>query len=389
MGWGLLRHGGEGPTRVLLHTPDVPRQYVDMLSAVGWSCECVAYLGGVSSALFHNWRKSRFIDVFTKLRVLQLTAFDKVLFLDLDLLVRAAPAAATHGEGGGIESLFDLRPPAAMKRGPPVPRHGDEVPYADLWSHPTRRSGDELPCHQQASGINAGVMLFRPDPAIFDQMELEVRDWYHPEHYATYMPEQEYLSRFFGTFDRWTHVHCRFNFEVDKNERIPHDFTEAHEMIRAGGAAGHVGAVVLHFSGTGVKPWDLLFDGKSHSGAGVPCVADAAGVRLLVQKLRSEGPGQRLEGYVDVARLWDAMLEWLDQLVDALAYLAPQGRDPIALMCGTMHADAPDAAERSTSAGGSTGCEGFREACDDMDLGETKDGSSVVVGGALAAGPSA
>lgn len=31
------------------------------------------------------------------------------------------------------------------------------------------------------------------------------------------------------------------------------------EEIRNGGAKGHSGAVVLHFSGCGVKPWDLIF----------------------------------------------------------------------------------------------------------------------------------
>ena len=165
-----------------------------------------------------------------------------------------------------LQDLFRLPAPAAMKRGGMVPRHGDAVPYGALWSHAARREGDQLPPHQQASGINAGVMLLEPDDAAFRSMEAEVRDWYHPEHYGTYMPEQEYLGRFCGTFSRWTHVDCRFNFEVDKNERIPHDFTEAHELIRAGGAPGHGGAAVLHYSGTGVKPWDLLFERRGDQG---------------------------------------------------------------------------------------------------------------------------
>ena len=46
------------------------------------------YLTKVAWSLFKNWKGSRFIDVFTKLRVLEQEDFEKVLFLDLDLLVR-------------------------------------------------------------------------------------------------------------------------------------------------------------------------------------------------------------------------------------------------------------------------------------------------------------
>ena len=90
-------------------------------------------------------------------------------------------------------------------------------------------------------------MLLKPDQAVFETMRAEIFDFEHPEHYETYMPEQEYLSRFYGTFDNWTHISCQYNFEIDKNERIPHDFSGAHENIRNG--AGHRGAVVLHYSG--------------------------------------------------------------------------------------------------------------------------------------------
>ena len=77
LGWGLARHGG-ARERVLLHTEDVPAGYVAALAASGWLCHGVAYLSGVSSALFHNWRRSRFVDVFTKLRALELTDYAKV-----------------------------------------------------------------------------------------------------------------------------------------------------------------------------------------------------------------------------------------------------------------------------------------------------------------------
>jgi len=316
-----------------MHTPDVPVVYTSLLAAMGWKCEPVEYLTEVSGSFFHNWRRSRFLDVFTKLRVLRLIDYEKVLMLDLDLLVRE----------GGIETIFNLEPPAAMKRGPPVPCHGDTVTYAELWTHCTRRSGDAIPPHQQASGINAGVMLFKPDMATYQQMEAEVLDWYHPEHYATYMPEQEYLGRFFGTFDRWRHIDCKFNFEIDKNERIPHDFTEAHEVIRANGSTGHVGGVVLHYSGTSVKPWDLLFASKENGGGLL--VGNATQCGMLLERLKSEGPGSRLDGYTDTARLWDAMLEWMGQLLDALNTMSQQSCNPLEVVRSAIAAD-PSAAAK-------------------------------------------
>lgn len=332
---GLRRFGGlsSSVVPVLMHTPDVPQSYCKVLEQAGWICREVDYIKDVARSLFHNWRSSRFIDVFTKLRALQLDDFDKVLLLDLDILVRDGCAP-----GGNIDSLFSLKPPAAMKRGDPVPQHGEEVPYSKLWGHPTRRRGDELPPHQQASGINAGVMLFRPDREIFAQIDHEVHDWFHPEHYGTYMPEQEYISRLFGTFDRWTHISCRFNFEIDKNERVPHDFSEAHEVVRAGGTPGHVGATVLHYSGTGIKPWDLLYEerGKATSLR----VSSLSDVQQLHQRLTSEGPQDRLEGYNDKLRLWSAMLEWLEQFADVVFRLQQGGCNVLEVMHALLREEA-------------------------------------------------
>lgn len=304
LGFGLQRHAGPTPNGtkpalVLLHTSDVPQQYVTALAASGWLCQCVDYLSSVARALFHNWKRSRFIDVFTKFRALQLEAFDKILFLDLDMLVRAPPTGVP-----GLGGLFALSAPAAMKRGEPAPQHGERVAYSSIWGHPTRRATDGIPPHQQASGINAGTMLLRPDAAAYQQMEAEVREWYHPEHYATYMPEQEYLSRFYGTFECWTHIDCRFNYELDKVERIPHDWTQAHETMRR---PGHDGAVVLHYSGTSVKPWEVLL--AEQGSVGSFCVMKSAALRPHLAHLATEGSGGRLEGYADAPRLWGAMLE--------------------------------------------------------------------------------
>ena len=314
--------------RVLLHTPDVPETYLNALKIAGWTNRRVEYLSSVSRSLFHNWRTSRFVDVFTKLRALQLTEYQQIMLLDLDLLVRSVGIAG--GDFQPLESVFDLQAPAAMKRGPPVPNHGQAISYAEMWGHPTRRTGDALPFHQQASGINAGVMLLRPDAEDFALIEKELRDWYHPEHYATYMPEQEYLSRFYGTFSRWTHMECCYNYEIDKNERVPHDFTERHEAIRtrhnammsvegsARATSSHPGALVLHYSGLSVKPWKLLWEHHDRGSNLKPklLVTSIDGLRRLREDHGKEGSeADRLDGYSDHARLWAAMLEWLDHFL--------------------------------------------------------------------------
>ena len=350
LGWGLSQHAGNRRERVLMYTNDVPQQYVEVLNAVGWSCRKIDYLSSVARALFHNPHTSRFLDVFTKLRALELEEFEKVLCLDLDMLVRAPPKMS---DVEPLESLFALDAPAAMKRGNPCPAHGARVPYCEFWAHPERRVVDEIPVHQQASGINAGVMLFKPDVARMREMEAEVRDWHHPEHYATHMPEQEYLTRFYGTFSQWTHIGCRYNFEIDKNERIPHDFTDAHEPIRAAGtpfADSHPGAVVLHYSGPFVKPWSVLFE-SSPAPETSPApesenswkrkweepkqqlvVSAAKDLAQFRKRLISEGPVNRLDGYKDQSRLWAALLEWLEQLECAAIFTAEKGHDPIAIV---------------------------------------------------------
>ena len=342
LGWGLLKAGGKAE-RVLLYTNDVPQQYVETLQAVGWSCRKIDYLKGVAKdALFHEPKTSRFLEIFTKLRPMEMEEeYEKVLYLDIDILVRSPPDLKP------LESLFSLDAPAAMKRGDPCPPHGAKVPYSNFWTHPQRRDVDKIPAHQQVSGINAGVMLFNTNKELVREMEAELMDWWHPEHYATYMPEQEYLSRYFGTFSEWTHISCKYNFEIDKNERIKHDFTEAHKRIIAEGtlADAHPGAVVLHYSGHRVKPWDLLFQTEESPQAKTTwwqCkekigIRDAASLSILCARLKSEGPDKYLPYYYeDKSRLWAAMMEWMDQLGSVVDYVKEKGVDPIAIAVSAM-----------------------------------------------------
>merc|ERR1712150_345563 len=102
----------------------------------------------------------------------------------------------------------------------------------------------------------------------------------------------------------------------------PHDFTEAHERGRASGP-GHPGVQVLHYSGSGIKPWDALFSDKwSDASLLANCAAELPAV---VAQLTMEGHGNRLDGYNDVERLWSAICEWLSQFAAMSAALESKG----------------------------------------------------------------
>ncbi|CAK0909081.1 unnamed protein product [Prorocentrum cordatum] len=125
-----------------MHTSDVPAAYLAALSAVGWELTEVEYVTDVSSRCFRS--SSRFFEVFTKLRVLQLKDLDLVLLLDTDLLVRDATEMAT---------LFQLSPPAAMigvggsagAAASPRPRTAAECPTRRSGATPSGAAGSGCP----------------------------------------------------------------------------------------------------------------------------------------------------------------------------------------------------------------------------------------------------
>lgn len=287
--------------RVLLVTKDVPEEYRNILRRV-WSrvdeVEYVRIYHEVSDRLFRNPKKTRFGDVFTKLQIFRLVEYEEILFLDLDTLVLDIKT---------VDNLFTtLSAPAALIRGDRKEiNHGDPVPYRVFWEGYERKkwpdscessegdcqwtwcytnnawkdgcqrtdgsSVESLPSCEQANGINAGVMLLKPSDSILNLIREECRDWSHPQHYPTFMPEQEYLGRLLACVDfgrkeqrsldgkpeaeGWSHLSPRFNFEVDKNLRVPFDFSTEHERL----AEEMSGIKILHFSGKSCKPWDAAF----------------------------------------------------------------------------------------------------------------------------------
>lgn len=197
LGWSLRRT--QTPhDMVVVHTSDVSSAALDLLQQVGWIPREVEHIDATTRLAQEGCENMRFAKVFTKLRVLELVEYSKILMLDIDLLVRE-----------NVDHLFDVQAPAAMVRGPEVRyEHGGRV-YGRYFFCGSR---DDRYSWGQASGINAGVMLLQPDAEVFQQMLLEVRDSNHPEHIRGNGPEQDYLSRFY-TSD-WHHLSVAYNFQL-------------------------------------------------------------------------------------------------------------------------------------------------------------------------------
>ena len=101
--------------RVLLHTDDVPSNYLEAFAHDGlWDLHSVNYIDGVED--LYVSKGSVFDGVFTKLSVWKLCEYDKVLLLDLDIM----PCKS-------LDELFELRCPAALIRGQSDKSHGQKI----------------------------------------------------------------------------------------------------------------------------------------------------------------------------------------------------------------------------------------------------------------------
>lgn len=246
-----LRKTGSKHDRVCLHTADVPEGFLKLLSGI-WDCRLMEHVSACTDKLsFQDDQPHRFDKVFTKLRVLGLTQYEKVLMMDIDLVVLS-----------NIDNLFQLQAPAALRRGmndgrwqlntgDPIdgkPFFGGRDPSAPKWSW------------GQGTGINAGVMLLQPDEEVLANMLLEINEPNHPSHARGNGPEQDYLSRYWA--DCWSYIGVEYNFQLHQMFFTLHpkwasnaeraEFFRSPEKIK-----------VVHFSGVpAAKPWHRVLDEK-------------------------------------------------------------------------------------------------------------------------------
>jgi len=197
-----LRRTGARARRLLLHSADVPSTRLPLLQEFYDEVRLIER----PVSLPHDsplcvCARDFAHPQFLKLHLLELE-FDKVLYLDCDLVVRR-----------NLDHLFELQAPAAMDRILAMPPHGAKLPNRILWAG------------HRVRGIQGGVMLLAPDKQMFDAMRAEVEDPVALREWA-YRPslgnEQDYLTWKYcdGLFEEsghphvWTHLGCEYNYEV-------------------------------------------------------------------------------------------------------------------------------------------------------------------------------
>ena len=246
LGAMLKRHGTKHDL-VLLYTDDVPGSSRLMLSEI-WKLKLVGRVNG-DPGLFVT-PGTRFDGVFTKLHVLGLTEYTKVLMMDLDLAVLCC-----------LDELFKLPAPAAMHRNLWGAKHGDRINGREFFAGDTADEDGNIYEWCQCGGINAGIMLLEPNENLYKQVLRDVTLPYHPERIPGNGPEQDYLSRVFAP--SWRHISAAYNFQL---HRVFHSLEPA---LWYGVAKPHllperlqlgVGDVkVVHFSGE-LKIWEYVLD---------------------------------------------------------------------------------------------------------------------------------
>lgn len=237
--------------RVCLHTGDVPADLINLLSEL-WECRLVEHIDACTDKLsFQDSVPHRFDHVFTKLRAMQLTEFEKVLMMDIDLIVTS-----------NIDHLFNLKAPAALRRGMndsrwPL-RTGDFIDGRAFFGGADVGSKWSW---GQGTGINAGVMLLQPNANVFQDMLREISEPAHPSHVRGNGPEQDYLSRYWADAP-WTNIGVEYNYQLHQMFFALHP-KWARSSDRATLLTKPGAIKVVHFSGVpDAKPWHRVLDPK-------------------------------------------------------------------------------------------------------------------------------
>jgi len=236
---------------LVLATADVPSNYLAFLAEAG--CTILPRIDYIHAhaALFAQ-PDGRHRNVFTKLRVLGLTSYKKILLLDADLLPRKP-----------LSQLFDLTPPAANLM--PSYLHASAKTG---FNRPVPRSWFVPDWAGRAARINCGVCLLEPDEDLLAYIEREispqrdlvtdgyiVQDVFGGPWCPTYTPEEDAISRAYtarGT--AWRNLGCKWNYEVHEDCNA---YTDSGHITRLAWdrlKTAPLDVAIFHFSGRCKKP---------------------------------------------------------------------------------------------------------------------------------------
>ena len=212
---------------VLLHTADVMGVPGAGLLDVFWKTREVDYVEAAEMLTCRS--EERFRHVFTKLQVFGCDDYEKVVLVDIDLLVR-----------DNIDELRHLKPPCALRRG-----HKSLPSHVDV----------SLACYDRQGrpsfGMNLGVAILKPSREELERMSESVKSR-DSMHEASNGPEQDFLSRW---FKNWTSMDLKYNYQLHQlAHSLDHEGPEAERL-----QLKFENVKVLHYSGK-VKPWDFYFE---------------------------------------------------------------------------------------------------------------------------------
>ena len=204
--------------RIILITPDVGNENQLYLSKIYTHTIPITYTN-VSPEIFSE-QNTRFRDVFTKLECLSLIQYNKIILLDLDMIVAK-----------NIDHLFNLIPPAACIKKYYVP-YGKIIPQNMICKN-----------NKLVGSINAGLMLLKPDLKELDDIKIEINKSKQINKYK--YPEQDYLSLRYC--EKWRSITFNYNFQFGLTKRVKKTKYKIDDIY------------VIHYSSS-YKPWNVLVE---------------------------------------------------------------------------------------------------------------------------------
>ncbi|KAG9395664.1 Glycosyl transferase, family 8 [Carpediemonas membranifera] len=204
-GWSVKQHWTTPHDLVLMATPDVPTSVLEDLSAVFrvvpvpyWTVLATVRWKGYAN-LYDGWLSK----VLTKLNILTLEEYEKVLFLDGDTVAV-----------GPVDPLFDLEAPAGTLSVPFDKEEGQLPHGAPITTEALELSLKRSDCY----GICGSAMILKPSREHFNAFRTRVLQTRWRTSDCNAGPDEELMSRHY--MGEWTHIGRQYNCQSWKQNEV-------------------------------------------------------------------------------------------------------------------------------------------------------------------------